>query len=596
MSEDHQPATDSLSLSQDRCVDASCDAFEKEWRDGLRPRIEDYLADTPERLRPRLFKGLVQLDIEYRLKNGDRPTREEYEQRFPACVDLIRVIFAQVVPSSPKYEILAEVGRGAMGVVYRAIHKTLDKQVAIKVLLPGKSTKRFLKEAKLLAKVNSPHVVAVYDYEILPDGRHMLCMEWVEGTDLLKVMRAEEGRIPEEKALRWMRDTCLGMLAAAEHDIIHRDFKPSNILINKQGQARVADFGLARGPTNLGDLSRVGDVMGTPFYMAPEQAEDPQSVDTRADIYSFGATFYHAITGQPPFDGETTFSILFKHKTEPLVSPRSKNPEISERTSDVLERCLAKLPSDRFQSFRDLLLHLEPMSYTQRFLFAWDEPDDVELGRYLARYRSRRASYLYDHNQFCNADTYAFPSGRKLLVLRGDIVDQDVEAVVSSDDQLLSMDGGVALAIRSAAGPEMVGEARRYERVRPGRAVVTTGGSLRARFVLHGVTIGISRSELVPPSFDSVPGIDASSLYEVVLPSRDLISGIMASCFYHADSLHVQSIAFPLLGTGAGGFSKDVCLDTMFRFLARMLLRGLTCVREARIVLFDENARLSNSS
>src|SRR6202012_5619315 len=116
----------------------------------------------------------------------------------------------------------------------------------------------------------------------------------------------------------------------------------SNILIDAQGRARVADFGLARGVLAGGDPTLTMGVMGNPFYMAPEQAEDPKGVDTRADIYSFGATFYHALTGGPPFEGETAFSIFFKHKTEPLISPRSRNPELSEQTSEFLERCLAK--------------------------------------------------------------------------------------------------------------------------------------------------------------------------------------------------------------------------------------------------------------
>src|SRR5262249_41620688 len=159
---------------------------------------------------------------------------------------------------------------------------------------------------------------------ILPNARPMLCMEWVEGTDLLKVIKAARGPIDEARVLRWMRETCAGMAAAAEQGIIHRDLKPSNILIDKAGRAKVADFGLAHGPTNLGELSRSGDLMGTPYYMAPEQAEDPHGVDTRADVYSFGATFYHALTGSPPFEGHTAFTILYKHKTEPLISPRAR--------------------------------------------------------------------------------------------------------------------------------------------------------------------------------------------------------------------------------------------------------------------------------
>src|SRR5262249_12554646 len=159
----------------------------------------------------------------------------------------------------------------------------------------------------------------VHDFDVLQDGSPILVMEWVEGMDLRESIRAQREGLPEDKVLPWMRHTCEGMLAASEHGIIHRDLKPSNLLIDNRANLGVEDFGLARGPAGQVDLSRSALVMGTPLYMAPEQAEDPHGVDTRADIYSFGATFYHALTGKPPFEGETAFSVLYKHKTEPLI-------------------------------------------------------------------------------------------------------------------------------------------------------------------------------------------------------------------------------------------------------------------------------------
>src|SRR5262245_34661020 len=248
-----------------------------------------------------------------------------------------------------RFELLGEVGRGGMGVVYRARHKTLDRHVALKVMLPVASPERFLREARLSAQIRSPHVVAVHDCELLPDGWPMLVLEWVEGTNLLALIEAAKGPLPEADVLPWMRETAAGMLAAAQLGIIHRDFKPSNILLDAAGRARVADFGLARGPGARSEQTQQGlGVMGTPWYMAPEQAEDPRGVDTRADVYSFGATFYHALTGVIPFDGVTDFAVLFKHKTEPLAAPRSRNPHLSEHLSELLERCLAKSPADRF--------------------------------------------------------------------------------------------------------------------------------------------------------------------------------------------------------------------------------------------------------
>ncbi len=464
-----------------------------------------------------------------------------------------------------RYEVIEEAGRGGMGVVYRARHTRLGRQVAVKVLRPGAATERFLREARLLAGLRSPYVVAVHDFEQLPGGAPVLIMEWVEGTDLQRLLAGRPEGVPEATALPWMRQTCEGMLAAAAQGITHRDLKPSNLLIDAQGAARVADFGLACGPAAGDGLSLPGGLMGTPHYMAPEQAEDPHGVDTRADIYSFGATFYHALTGRPPFEGKTAFSILYKHKAEPLVAPAAIRPALSERTGEVIERCLAKAPADRFASFVEVLAQLRPGADAS----PWAASDDAELAAWMARYAAHRDAYLGGGAWDEGVGVYRFPRGQTLRVVRGDIVVQPVEALVSSDTAHLSMDWGVSLAIRRAAGEAVAWEAGRQAPVRPGRAAVTSGGALPARLIFHGVTVGMVKER-------------------VVRPSRDLIAEIVASCIYHADSHDVRSIAFPLLGTGAQQFPRDVCLDTTFVSLARTFLRGLTSVREARIVIFPE--------
>jgi O-acetyl-ADP-ribose deacetylase (regulator of RNase III) len=198
----------------------------------------------------------------------------------------------------------------------------------------------------------------------------------------------------------------------------------------------------------------------------------------------------------------------------------------------------------------------------------WDESDDPSIASILARYAERRPIYLELRSMLDAPDVYTLPSRRKLIVAHGSITGQRADAVVSSDDEMLSMGGGVSKTLRVAAGPEMVAEARKYAPVRPGRAVVTSAGAMSSRFIFHGITLGYSKEKHVQPS-------------------RDIIQEIMASCFYHADGLNVRTIAFPLLGTGTGGFDEPVCLDTMFHYLARVLTRGVTSVTEATIVLFS---------
>src|SRR5262249_38693579 len=145
------------------------------------------------------------------------------------------------------------------------------------------------------------------------------------------------------------------------------------------------------------DLTLTGSVMGTPFYMAPEQAEDPSGVDARADIYSFGATFYHVLTGEPPFNGPTSFSVMYQHKTEPVVAPGFPHPALSEKTCEILERCLAKSPADRFASFAELRKHLQPGSEQ---ISAWLDSNDPELAEYVSDYLKRKPSYLDGKREF----------------------------------------------------------------------------------------------------------------------------------------------------------------------------------------------------
>jgi serine/threonine protein kinase/O-acetyl-ADP-ribose deacetylase (regulator of RNase III) len=591
-------------------IDAIGEEFEDRWRRGERPSLAEAVDDAPAPLRPELRRHLLGLDCDLRRECGECPAIEDYEGLGPEWSGVVFLVLGPEAPTEAArppadlahevtlpqlddFKVLDCIAKGGMGLVFKAWQVSLERLVALKTLAPGASSKRFLREARLIAGIASPHVVAVHDLRLVPGGGHVLVMDYIEGTNLAEVIRSRGGQprerlsthngrakagvsarppaqpIDEVEVLPWMRHVALGMMAAAERNIIHRDLKPSNILINKQGRALVADFGLGRGPASIvDDLTRSDEVLGTSHYMAPEQAEDPQGVDVRADIYSFGATFYHALTGAPPFDGKTVYQIFFKHKTEPLRSPRARNPALSEWLSDLLERCLAKAPSDRFPSFAEVYAQLLAGPGAPS---PWQVTDDPVLAQYLERFRSRRAAYLEGPPAQGVCDVFKFPGGRTIKVVRDDLTEQRVDALVNSETSMLTMTGGLSLALRLKGGEALAGLAQAYRPVRPGRVVVTTAGRLSARFLFHAVTSGLQDGEWI-------------------MPGHDLITDLVSNCFHHAESLNVRTIAFPLLGTGGGGLERDRCLDALFRAIARTFHHGLTCVQEARIIILPRGA------
>ena len=464
-------------------------------------------------------------------------------------------------PWSEKYEIIEEIGRGGMGLVFRAMHRALRKQVAIKLLLPERSPHRFLREAQILASITSPHVVAINDYDLLDDARPMICMNWLDGGDLSNIANCNPDGVSEEELVPWMLQTATGMNTVAEHGLIHRDLKPSNVLLSAKKQALISDFGLANSFEEIA-LTESSKLQGTPAYMSPEQAEQPRAVDTRSDIYSFGATFYHLACASPPFQGDGWLSVLLKHKTEPLVSPRARRPSLSVTLSDVIERCLAKSPGDRFASFQDIMDSLENASLTEQI---WKEPTNEAMSKFSRKYFERKQAYIAG---VFHEDEYVFPNKRMLLIRSGNIADQDTEAIVSSDNSQLEMQNGISSAIASAAGPGIRRFVKSLAPVQVGRAVVTPAGNLPARIIIHAATTQIRPEEIFQPS----PYVIAESI---------------RACIYHADSHGIRSISFPFLGCGIGGFSKSVCLDMMLRTLSDILNRGITSLDHVRIVLLD---------
>lgn len=468
-----------------------------------------------------------------------------------------------------KYQVAELLGQGGMGAVWKARHLALHKDVAIKVLTGHADPsvgERMLREARIAARITSPHVVACHDFGFLPDRSPYMVMEHVGGPSLRA--RIDEGPVPIEDLRRFMLHAVKGIAAAAELGVMHRDLKPANMLIAPDGTLKIADFGLARltassGPASLRQraLTAVGMVLGSPHYMAPEQAWNPQDSDTRADVYGYGASFYHAATGRKLFDHEDTITLLLAHRREIPARPGSLRADLPEDLQAILERCLAKDPKDRFQTFAEI----EEALAGKPAAGGGSRPLDPVLSAYAAQYQALRAGLLAGGPAGLVA-SFQLPGDRGLSIVRADIATVAAEALVSSDDGKLTMRAGVAKALNDASGGVCFAETRKYVPVRHGGVVVTSAGALPARFVLHAVTLDW----------------DHGATYR---PSRDLILRLLEGCFYQADTLKLRSLALPLLGTGTGGFSPAECLDTMVEFLIKAMLCGRTGLSNVTLVL-----------
>jgi serine/threonine protein kinase len=263
-----------------------------------------------------------------------------------------------------KYELLGEVARGGMGVVYRARHKELDRLVALKMVLgtgvDHESVQRFLQEARAAAALDHPNVVPIYD--IGEDGgKPYFTMALVDGPNLRGHSDAH-GPIPIAAVVSLFAQVVAGVAHAHKHGIIHRDLKPANVLIDRDGRPRVTDFGLAKRATGDSQLTVTGQVVGTPQYMAPEQARESKDVGPAADVYSLGAILYFLLTGRPPFSGESFTDLLLKVMQERPVSPRQLRPDVPADLEALCLQCLAKAPAERVPDAQALADALAPIA------------------------------------------------------------------------------------------------------------------------------------------------------------------------------------------------------------------------------------------
>jgi len=266
------------------------------------------------------------------------------------------------------YVLLERLGKGGMGQVFKARHRLMNRVVALKVIRPDflareGAAQRFRREIQAAAQLSHPNIVHAYDADCVGQT-HFLVMEYVEGIDLAKLLK-ERGRQPVAQACEYARQAALGLQHAHERGLIHRDIKPSNLLVARAGGAlKVLDMGLAR--LEMADkaapketLTEDGAVMGTPDYIAPEQALDTHRADHRADIYSLGCTLYHLLTGRPPFpDGALTQKLLWHQQVEPVPVERLR-VELPTGLALVVRKMMAKRPADRYQTAGEVAGALE---------------------------------------------------------------------------------------------------------------------------------------------------------------------------------------------------------------------------------------------
>jgi eukaryotic-like serine/threonine-protein kinase len=264
------------------------------------------------------------------------------------------------------YQVLDRLGEGGMGQVFKARHPLMNRVVALKLirkerLAKPNTVRRFYQEVEAAAKVAHPNIVLAYDANKAGDT-HYFAMEYVDGTDLTQLV-VKSGPLPVAQACDYIRQAARGLEHVHEQGLVHRDIKPANLLVTKTGVVKVLDLGLARlrreeaGGTGL---TREEQIMGTPDYLAPEQARNSRAVDIRADLYSLGCTFYYLLTGRVPFPSMSLAEVLLKHQMEEAPPLEALRPDVPAGVQAILRKLMAKAPEDRYQTPAEVAEALAP--------------------------------------------------------------------------------------------------------------------------------------------------------------------------------------------------------------------------------------------
>ncbi|HEV3446503.1 MAG TPA: serine/threonine-protein kinase, partial [Gemmataceae bacterium] len=367
-------ADDSLRTTLAGRSDPICQQFEAVWQRGERPSIEEFAALASPADRQMVRAELERLEAAYCNRDattmgshagqpvGDNP--QPLAAASPAEAQTVAHAAAAATLSPPflartfgDYELLEEIARGGMGVVYKARQKRLNRIVAVKMILAGQladqhDVQRFLTEAAAAAGLDHPGIVPVYESGEI-DGHHFFSMSFVDGHSLAAVLRA--GPLAPACAADIIAQVADAVEYAHNCGVIHRDLKPGNILIDRNGHPRVTDFGLAKRLVDDKKLTLTGQTLGTPSYMAPEQAAGRvREIGPASDIYALGAVLYAALTGRPPFQAATLVDTILQVLKQDPPAPRSINPDIPRDLEAICLKCLEKQASRRYTSAADL--------------------------------------------------------------------------------------------------------------------------------------------------------------------------------------------------------------------------------------------------
>lgn len=384
-----------LPVEQALLLEKACDDFEAAWNAGNRPRIEDFVAALPEPVRSAAIRELIGLDVYYRRKAGEEPGVEDYVLRFSDVPQLHDETASKGEPGATEtfaasgqpitdlpigtkvgyfgdYELLGEISRGGMGVVYKARQVSLNRVVALKMIRSGELASptevlRFRKEAEAAATLNHPHIVPIYEVGEHA-SQHYYAMRLIEGGSLLdrmaefaitKAAGKTEVRARQVRAAGLIGTIARAVFHAHQRGILHRDLKPANVLIDQAGEPHVIDFGLARRIGQDSTMTATGAALGTPSYMAPEQTGGGQTLTTQTDVYGLGSVLFELLTGLQPFKGKDMLETVTMVRDKEPARPRSICAEVDRDLETVCLKCLSKEPSRRYSSAEALAEELD---------------------------------------------------------------------------------------------------------------------------------------------------------------------------------------------------------------------------------------------